>query len=314
MSDKSTIPYERYAPLFDCYLKYYNRRERIYAFLGHGLNFSTLLAQFLTTLIQIQSDENHLFGDEASTRTIAYWSGFLAIFLAGLGCVLPFEKSASQYRYASTIMARYLTTREPLPRYEVHNVYEIDTIFMPSVGTYRDCRMVETSVEIRSRQGTDSTPSVNSSTASRRKHTRQGDSAPFREYAPILVCANDDFKTHALTLFRVYYFLTTIELFSISATAVFHNNPSLGMDTSDERLQLVMVISGIVGTLASAVVAAVPFRDVAEQCMNAHGLINEYILSEDELPMTVLNLLYATPTLFSKNPLLSMRCLKVADA
>lgn len=316
--EKATIAYDRYAPLFECYIQYYDRYERVYAVLGYSVKLGALITQAIATLLHLQPDDSLLFGSYATSKQMGYIFGFVAVFLAGLSSLLPFEQSSSRYRYAAAIMGRYLTTHEPLPRSDIHKIYDIDSIFLPSISSYRECRLAEvTTKKVERKQNEQKKVKPAKNTYSASGTTRlQGkiESIPFTEYASLLLCANTGFKTYSTRFLRIHYVIATIQLVFTASTAVFHGDISTVLQVSKNDLNTVATFSGIIGTITSAIISVVPLKDVGERCMRAHSIINEYIISEDELPNTVLEQLYATPTLWHKNPLLVRRCLQFVDA
>lgn len=323
---RSTISYQRYAPIFECYITYYERYERLFSIGAYAVKLLALITQAIATIVHIQPDDSVLFGSQQNSQRIGYIFGFIAVFLAGWSSLLPLEQSASRYRYAAALMGKYLTTREPLPRSDIHKIYDIDSIILPQASSFRACReaLLEDSPsdDEDDTSVTTPTPALNAAPAAqkvpkrkkkRKAPKKKGVTIEFAEYAPLLICANHGFRQYSVRFFRAYYTLATIQLVFTASTAVFHGDLSVLLDVSETELSYIGIISGLIGTISSAAISVLPLKDMGERCLRAHSTINEYIISEDALPSTVLEQLYTTPTLCFKNPLLSERCLKILD-
>ena len=317
VEEKSTVSYQRYAPIFECYIRYFDAYESLFSSGAYTVKLSALVAQAIATIVHIQPGDSVLFGSQQDAQRIGYIFGFAAVFLAGWSSLLPLEQSASRYRYAAGLMGRYLTTREPFPRSDIHKIYDIDAVFLPHATSFRSCREALLEDPPSDADNSDSAASLSTRVAKRKRMNREtkppGASLDFSEYAPLLVCANHGFRRYSVAFFRAYYTLATIQLVFTASTAVFHGDLGVLLDVSEKDLSYLGIGSGIIGTISSAAMSVLPLKDVGDRCLRAHSTINEYIISEDALPNTVLEQLYTTPTLCLKNPMLSERCLKIID-
>lgn len=313
-----SIPHRAYSQRFSCSLAYYRAHERVLTVCAYTLRLGALIAQLIATVAHIQPDEASVFGSPDHTQQLGYLFGFASVVLAGLSSLLPFEQSASQYRHAAAVMARYLVTKEALPRSYINKVYAIDPIFLPSTDFYKACEESgsDSTATPSPRKASTAwqTPNAHASRSSLESQPAIDTAIPFAEHAPLLLCADHGFREYAVWCYRLHYLLVTVQLLFTSSTAVFHGDLTVVLDAPRNDLRFLGIVSGVIGTLSTAAVSVFPLKVAAEQCQHAHAIINEYVLSHDAMPNSVLEHLYGTNTLWMTNPLLAKRCLKVAQA
>lgn len=316
---RSTVPYTRYAPVFRCILPYFEHYERSFFATAYAISLMALFSEAFSTLLHLQTGNSILFGTLQDASRWGYIVGLLATFAASLNVLLPFSKSAGECREVSALIARHLVTADDLPMTVVYRIFNQNTLCFKHPTIREGCTIeelvqrdpkgfVETSKYTRTFH-----PPLNIHDNETHVAGRAPEQSviPFTAYSEMLVCASRGFDRLAVRFATAFYILAMIQLFFTAATALFHgDNLNVSQDGVSNLLGL---LCGFVGTIAGGILAVVPIETAFYRCRNSYCICNEYLLSEMDMPASVVQSLYETPCLCFVNPLMRDECSGLLD-
>lgn len=311
LSAKQTIPYARFSPLFRCILPHFERYERVFFATSYALSLIALFSEALSTLLHLQTTDSLIFGNEDDADTWGCVVGLVATFAAGANVLLPFAKAAGECREVSAIMARHLMTAEDVPMTQIYRIYSQTMLCFRHPTMYDGCTIEELAhANPKSFYlSTHSHPVINTRHSTGRKSGSDFLKHPgmlFTAYSEVLLCAAQGFDRLSRRFFLIFYMTALLQIFFTAATALFHAD-NLGLQ--DKQVSnLLGLLSGFIGTIAGGILAVVPIETAAFRTRNAYCICNEYLVSEQDLPATVIQSLYETPCLCFRNPMFHEEC------
>ena len=312
---QGSVSYDRYSKVFECILPHFEQYERICFAAAYTLGLFALLTQAFATLLHTQ-DTAFFGGSVIESRRLGYIVGFIATFIAGLNVLLPFSHSATKCREISGVIARYLLTKEDVPVRVIYKIFDVDTLCFRHPTAFPGCSIQEIcsgeNTALLGKRVTLKDTHRNGKGTEGLTQPKKNRSISFTQYSQLLVCASADFNRYAEMLLLVYYVLVILQLVFTIVTSVFHGDAA-NLFGGRETTSLIGLVCGFFGTVTGGIVTIVPIQAAAIRCKASYSTCNEYLISEEDMSLNDIEMLYKTPCLCFINPLMRDKCNALID-
>lgn len=264
----------RYADQLRCWLRAFEVYERIFFACAIALDALTASTVAFVTLLHTAS-----LGDQGA-GWLKPFAGAAATVAVGIGALFPFRKLEAECKLLGASIAKHTLTGETPPASLLLKIHAIEFAGLPHPTTR--CSLPERTVARRS------------PTSERARPTR---GVPYEAFATIAAPAAMRFDALARQYAVIFHALSATK---IAATAM---ASALHLAASDTLgLQSLGLGLGLVATAITGFFVTVPVEATAHRCRQAYALSMEWLLVGTDVPGTVIQVLYETPTLWYQNP------------